>query len=101
MKRAPTGTMKALVQSLPAMPEAACRGRDPNLFEFDALPNETATGREERHAYALAVCRGCCQLEVCKAWVGSLPKSQMNGQIIGGRVLPSTTYNKPKEMIST
>jgi WhiB family redox-sensing transcriptional regulator len=38
---------------------------------------------------ALAICRTCPVLELCRAWVDSLPRSQQPVGVIGGRIIRS------------
>src|SRR5690349_11697746 len=45
--------------SLPSLPRAACRGKDPNLF----MPR-----RGESAGPAKAICRGCPELDACRAF---------------------------------
>lgn len=68
----------------PAVTGASCRGRAP-LFDLD-LPFEPAEQREQRHAMALALCRGCPARAACAAALASSPPAVTGvwaGQVVG------------------
>lgn len=56
----------ALPVTPPALPDAACKSADPDLF-FGPEP-EFVTARRERVAKAKAVCAGCPERLACLAW---------------------------------
>jgi hypothetical protein len=71
---------------IPALPDAACRGRDP-MFD-DKLPGESAAEQRARWDAALAVCRGCPAQAACRKLLDAHPPGRWSGVgVQAGRVL--------------
>ncbi len=80
------------------MPAAACKGSDLRIWESELLRGETRPDRKARHEQALRICKGCPELEECRAWASSLPLSQLGGVIVAGELRrPHRIYNRNNE----
>lgn len=76
--------LSAVLRRAPRLPKALCR-RQPNLFDAD---DPDPIERENQQREAMRLCNACPQLEECRAWVDSLPKSSRPHGVVAGRVWP-------------
>ena len=68
---------------VPVLPGARCRGRH-HLFD-PATADEPEPVTEARHQKAVKICQSCPALEICAAWVNTLPASKRPPGVIAGR----------------
>jgi WhiB family transcriptional regulator, redox-sensing transcriptional regulator len=85
------GALLLELRDIPALPGAACRGRE-RLFDRTiaaSTTGETKATTKARRA-ARRVCAECPELETCWAWVESLPLSHRPKGIVGGTLIDSS-----------
>lgn len=83
----PVGLIAAILEDLPSLPGAACRGRH-ELFD-PAQPDEDRTELGYRHRAAARICTRCRVLNQCNG--------QHRGMVAGGHVpSPPNTKGRPR-----
>lgn len=88
-------TMRALLASIPALPDAPCKGRS-DLYERtigDRSQGRSAGSPELENARceALRLCNDRCPaLASCRAWLGALPATRRPRGVVAGLVITSS-----------
>ncbi len=73
-----------LAASIPALPDAACKGRHEL---FDPQPDDRHPDIARRlEQTALTICRTCPALEPCRAWLAGLEPDQRPYGVTAGKV---------------
>ncbi|OBK51907.1 hypothetical protein A5656_25265 [Mycobacterium gordonae] len=92
-------TMRALLESIPALPGARCKGRA-DLYER-TNGEHGMTGRltreelEGARTTALRLCETCPALRPCREYLQGLPAAQRPRGVIAGQVLNPSGEVKP------
>lgn len=93
-------TMRALLESIPDLDGARCKGRS-DLYER-TVGEHRMTGQiamtelDDARREALRLCNdGCPALDPCRAWLGALPAAQRPRGVIAGQVVNTSGAVKP------
>lgn len=93
-------SMRALLESIPALDGARCKGRS-DLFErtngeHHMTGRVTTTELDDARSEALRLCNnGCPALDPCRAWLQGLPAAQRPRGVVAGQVVNTSGAVKP------
>ena len=93
-------TMRALLESIPALPGARCKGRsdlyERTIGEHRMTGRITTTELDDARREALRLCNnGCPALDPCRAFLDALPAAQRPRGVIAGQVVNTSGAVKP------
>lgn len=82
-------TMRTLLESIPALSGARCKGRS-DLYERTNGEHRmtgrlTTTELENARSEALSLCETCPALHPCRAFLGALPAAQRPRGVVAGQ----------------
>ncbi len=92
-------TMRALLESIPALPGARCKGRadlyERTNSEHGMTGRLTMTELDNARREALWLCETCPALHPCGAWLQGLPAAQRPRGVIAGQVVNTSGVVRP------
>lgn len=93
-------TMRALLEGIPALPGARCKGRsdlyERTIGEHRMTGQITQTELDDARSAALRLCAACPALDPCRAFLDALPGAHRPRGVVAGLVItaggmPSST----------